>query len=248
MQITQKFVISSYTEDIETNLPIGKHTLRVFTWYFKEICSKKLFWCFIYMFVSICCILFLFQGFMLLNATLWFTITLTIKGNAPKLADWAKWICITFGNCFCSLLTSNWEVNTGRSLNSFLYFLKLHKNSSYVCILKILKHIFGLESIPCVYLRDILNRLLAKLSLHASFVCLFPFVVFCIFFNNLCCWLQRWGLLSRMHLKVTDQTWHTGPNESVLHLQVVFVVSWHQIGKLVQVISWTVSIILRIIH
>ena len=29
-QVTQKFVISSYIDDIKTNLPIGKHTLRVF--------------------------------------------------------------------------------------------------------------------------------------------------------------------------------------------------------------------------
>ena len=29
-QITQNFVIGSYIEDIETNLFIGKHTLRVF--------------------------------------------------------------------------------------------------------------------------------------------------------------------------------------------------------------------------
>ena len=56
-KITQIFVISSYIEDIETNLPIEKHTLRVFTWYFEEIVGKTLFRCFIYVFVSICCIL-----------------------------------------------------------------------------------------------------------------------------------------------------------------------------------------------
>ena len=32
------------------------------------------------------------------------------------------------------------------------------------------------------------------------------------------------GLLSRIHLKVMDQSWHTGPNEFVLQLEVVFVV------------------------
>ena len=36
---------------------------------------------------------------------------------------------------------------------------------------------------------------------------------------------QRSGLLSRIHLRLTDQTWQTGPNESVLHFQIVFVVS-----------------------
>ena len=31
-----------------------------------------------------------FNEFMLLNATLWFTVTCTLKGNGPKLADWSK--------------------------------------------------------------------------------------------------------------------------------------------------------------
>ena len=37
--------------------------------------------------------------------------------------------------------------------------------------------------------------------------------------NNLCC-----GLLSRIQLRVIDQSWYTGPNESVVHFQVVCVV------------------------
>ena len=49
------FVISSYIADLETNLPIGKQTLLVFTWNFKDIVGKGLFWCFIYVFVSISC-------------------------------------------------------------------------------------------------------------------------------------------------------------------------------------------------
>ena len=28
---------------------------------------------------------------------------------------------------------------------------------------------------------------------------------------------KRCGLLSRIHFWVTDQSWHTGPNDSVLH-------------------------------
>ena len=50
------FVKSSYIDDIETNLPIGKHTLRAFTWHLEEIVGKGLFRCFIYVFVAICCI------------------------------------------------------------------------------------------------------------------------------------------------------------------------------------------------
>ena len=46
-QITQKLVISSLIEDIETNPPIGKHTLRVFTCLFKKIVDKNMFRCFI---------------------------------------------------------------------------------------------------------------------------------------------------------------------------------------------------------
>ena len=42
--------------------------------------------------------------------------------------------------------------------------------------------------------------------------------------NDLWCGTQRCGLLSRIHLKVMDESWHTGPNEFVLQLEVVFVV------------------------
>ena len=60
--------------------------------------------------------------FMLLNATLWLTVTHTFQSNRPNLADWSKGICITFRKCFCSLLTSNWEGNTGRLLYSCTNF------------------------------------------------------------------------------------------------------------------------------
>ena len=52
-------------------------------------------------------------------------------------------------------------------------------------------------------------RLLAKLCLDASFMCLFRFVAFCVTFNDFCC-----CLFSRIHLRVTNQRWQTGPNES----------------------------------
>ena len=57
--------------------------------------------------------------------------------------------------------------------------------------------------------------------------------------------MQLCGLLSLLPLKVANQSWHTGPNETVLHFQVVFVISRHQIGELVLVIFWTVSLILH---
>ena len=43
-----------------------------------------------------------------------------------------------------------------------------------------LKQIFQLESIPCVYLHDILQILLAKVCLDASFMCLSRFVAFSV--------------------------------------------------------------------
>ena len=84
-------------------------------------------------------------------------------------------------------------------------------------MLKTLKQIFNLESIPCVCLYTILMRLVAKLRLDASFVCLFRFVAFRVTFNDFCC-----GLFSRLHLRVTIQRWQTGPNESVFPFRSCF--------------------------
>ena len=53
-------------------------------------------------------------------------------------------------------------------------------------------------------------------------MCLPRFVAICVTFNDLCCRTQRCGLLSRIHSWVTDQNWHTGPNDSVLHFEFVF--------------------------
>ena len=50
-----------------------------------------------------------------------------------------------------------------------------------------LKLIIQLESIPCMYLQDILKRLLAKVCFDASFMCLFRFVAIYVTSNNLCC-------------------------------------------------------------
>ena len=118
-------VISSYIEDIETNLPIGKHILCVFTWCFEEIVGKNLLGFFIYMFVWICCMMGHFQGYMLLNETFRLVVTYTFKGSGPKLADWSKWIRITLRSCFCNSLTANWEVGTARFLLIFVNFVQL---------------------------------------------------------------------------------------------------------------------------
>ena len=80
-----------------------------------------------------------------------------------------------------------------------LILINLRKLWSKICILKTLKQIFQLESIPCVYLHDILKRLLANICFEASFMCLSRFVAFRITFTDLC-----YGLLSRIHLRVTD--------------------------------------------
>ena len=92
-------------------------------------------------------------------------------------------------------------------------------------MLKTLKQIFQLESISCVYLHDSLKRLSAKICLD--------------FHLYVCLDLLRVGSPSRIYavernvsacyhvystFKVADQSWQTGPNESVLHFEVVFVV------------------------
>ena len=41
-----------------------------------------------------------------------------------------------------------------------------------------------------------------------------------------------------------DQGWQTGPNASALHFEVVFVILWQQIGKLVLLVLYTFSLIL----
>ena len=52
-------------------------------------------------------------------------------------------------------------------------------------MLKFLKQIFRLESIPCMCLHDILMKMLAEFCLDASFLCLFRFVAFRVTLNDL---------------------------------------------------------------
>ena len=83
-------------------------------------------------------------------------------------------------------------------------------------------------------------RLLATICIDSPFECLSGFVAFRATFNDLCCWTERCGLLSRIHLCGTDRSWRTGPNEFLLHFQIVFVVCWHQVEKFVQVVFYRV--------
>ena len=169
-QIAQKLVITSYIKNIKTNLPIGKHTLRVFTWYFEQIVSKNLIQCFIYVFVSICCISCHFSRFMLLNGTLWLTVTHAFKGNGPKLAHWSKWICITLQSCFCSLLTSNWEVSTGRFLNSFLITSEVTKQFVINLFIEDNETNLPIKKRTLRALYDNLKKMFAKFGFDALFM------------------------------------------------------------------------------
>ena len=79
---------------------------------------------------------------------------------------------------------------------------------------------------------------------HALFMCFSWFVAIPVPFNDLCCWTQCCGSLSRTQLRLMDQSWQTSPNESVLHFEIVFVVCWHQIEKLAQVVYITFLFVL----
>ena len=72
-------------------------------------------------------------------------------------------------------------------MESFLNLSQNIQKFSYFRRLKALKQNFQWESIPCVYLLDIWNRLLAKVCLDALFICLFLFVAFRVTFDGLCC-------------------------------------------------------------
>ena len=86
-------------------------------------------------------------------------------------------------------------------------------------------------------LHDILKRLLAKM-------CNSWFAAIPVFIKDLCGWMQRCASLSCMQLRLTDDSWQTSPNESVLHFEIVVVGCWHQTEKLVQVVYITFSLFL----
>ena len=185
---------------------------------------------------------------MLLSATFWLTLTHTLKGNGPKLADWSKWVCITLQSCFCSLLTSTWEVNTGRSINSFLTIFQITQQFVISMDIEDIGTNLPIRKDPLRVFTWYFEGVVGKTSFGCLICEFFWFVEFCVTFNDLCCWTQRCGLLSRIHLRVTDQSWQTGPSESALHFKVVFILCWHQIGKLVQVVLNAISVILLKLH
>ena len=75
---------------------------------------------------------------------------------------------------FCSLLTTNWKVNASLSLNSFLIVFSNCTTVRHKFVkLKTLKQIFELESIPSVFLYDILKKTVGK-----NFVWMFQVLVF----------------------------------------------------------------------
>ena len=78
LQTTQNFVIILYIEDIETNLPIGKHTLRVLY----EI-LKRLFQRFVSTFNLCVCFYLLHFVSLFNNLCCGSLVTHTFKGNGP---------------------------------------------------------------------------------------------------------------------------------------------------------------------
>ena len=134
------------------------------------------------------------------------------------------------------MLTSNWEVSTGHLHYSIIIFTNLHKLSSSVRLMMILKQILQLESIPWVFCmifrRDCLQRFVSMLHL-CVFIDFLHFVVLSKIYGVE---RERCDSLSRIQQWITYQSWQTGPIQSVLRFEVVFVVFWRQIGKLIQVV------------
>ena len=139
IQIAQKFVISSYIDDIETNLPIGKHTLRVIQWQFEKIVGKCLFRCFIYVVVSICCNLCPFQKIMLLHVTFCPTVTHTFKGTDQKWQTGPNEPALHFEVVLVVSWHQNGKLVQVVYITVSLILPKLHKSSSKIRILNILK-------------------------------------------------------------------------------------------------------------
>ena len=123
---------------------------------------------------------------MLLNATLWIAVTHTFKVTDQSWHTFLSESVLHF-QVFCSWLTSKWEVSIGHSLKSFLRLAQTKKYWSYFRILKALKLVLEMESIPCRYLHDLLNRLLTKILSIDLYLRLLPFVAFCVTFIDLCC-------------------------------------------------------------
>ena len=81
------------------------------------------------------------------------------------------------------LLISFWEVTAGRCVYNLINFVQITQNFVISLLLKTLKQILQLESIPWMYLHNILKRLLAKVCFDASFRCLSRFLAFRVTFR-----------------------------------------------------------------
>ena len=120
---------------------------------------------------------------------------------------------------FCRVLTSNWKVSTGRSPQSFITFIQTTQNFVIILYIEDIETNLPIGKHTLRVLYEILKRLFQKFVSTFNLCVCFYLLHFVSLFNNLCC-----GSLPCIHLRVTDQTQQTGPNEFALHFEVVFVV------------------------
>ena len=147
------------------------------------------------------------------------TVRHTFKLNGPKLVDYSKRTCITLEGCFCSLLASKLEVNTGRSLYSFISFIQFKKNFVFSSFIEDIETNLPIGKHTLRVLYELLKRLFQKFVSTFNFCVCFCSLNFVSLFNELCC-----SLLSHIHLRRWNQGWQTDPNQSALHFEVVFVI------------------------
>ena len=117
------------------------------------------------------------------------------------------------------MLTSNWEVSTGRSLNSFFIISEITKHVVIISFIEDNETSLLIEKHTLRVLYNNLKKIFAKFGFDGS--------IYVIVFNL----LHFWSLSTtyavaycHTHLWITDQSWQTGPNEFVLHFEAVFVV------------------------
>ena len=117
------------------------------------------------------------------------------------------------------MLTSNWKVSTGRSPQSFITFIQTTQNFVIILYIEDIETNLPIGKHTLRVLYEILKRLLQKFVSTFNLCVCYYLLHFVLLFNNLCC-----GSLSHKHLRVTNQTQQTGPNEFALHFEVLFVV------------------------
>ena len=113
-------------------------------------------------------------------------------------------------SCFCSWLTSNWEVSPGRSWYIFVDFAQSQLQFFMISYIEDNETnlLTGKRTLCVLY--DSLKRLSAKLFVESLFNRLFRVVAFRFTFDFFCCIRQRCGQLLRIVLRITDQSWHVG--------------------------------------